>query len=96
MLIQLPCQARGDIHIAQAWGHCQMVQSGTDVTVTKPLQRPTAAAVLALHPPTLSQKVLGKCAFNAFLCHTKPVLGPPRCCFRENLVPFWKILQSCW
>lgn len=26
---------------------------------------------------------------------TKPVLGPPRCCFRENLVPFWKILQSC-
>lgn len=72
-----------------------MVQSGTDVTVTEPPQCPTAAAVLALHPPPLSQKVLGKCAFNAFFCHTEPVLGPPRSCFRENLVPFWKILQSC-
>lgn len=70
-----------------------MVQSGTDVTVTEPPQRPTAAAVLGLHPPPLSQKVLGECAFNASFCHTK--LEPPRCCFRENVVPFWKILQSC-
>lgn len=45
--------------------------------------------------PPLSQKVLGECAFNASFCRTKPVLGPPRCCFRENLFPFWKILQSC-
>lgn len=84
MLIQLPCQAGGDNRIAQAWGHCQMVQSGTDVTVTEPPQHLTAAAVLALHPPPLSQKVLGECAFNASFCHTKPVLEPPRCCFRER------------
>lgn len=66
MLIQLPCHARGDNRIAQAWGHCQMVQSGTDVTVTEPPQCPIAAAVLALHPTPLSQKVLRECAFNAF------------------------------
>lgn len=70
-----------------------MVQSGTDVAVTEPPQRPTAAAVLALHPLPLSQKVLGDSAFNAFFL--SPALGPPRCFFRENLVPFWKILQSC-
>lgn len=66
MLIQLPCQARGDNRIAQAWGLCQMVQSGTDVIVAEPPQRPTAAAVLALHPTPLSQKVLRECAFNTF------------------------------
>lgn len=46
-------------------------------------------------PHPSAKRCWGECAFNASFCRTKPVLGPPRCCFRENLFPFWKILQSC-
>lgn len=59
MLIQLPCQAGGDNRIAQAWGHCQMMLSGKDISgaVTEP---PCGVPLLWIcwpfFPPTPKQK----------------------------------------